>query len=135
MFYRAISVVLVAVLVHGSVTAQVQPQSATQTAAKMQQILRKAQEKNKTVKVILSKRIYNQTELSGKVNDISDTGFVLTDQKTGETRRLAYEDVQQVKQKGMSKRTKILIVSAVVVGAMIGLGFAIACSSEGGPHC
>ena len=39
MFYRAISLVLVAVIVHGSVGAQDQPQSPTQPATKMQQVL------------------------------------------------------------------------------------------------
>ena len=70
-----------------------------------------------------------------KMSHISDTGFVLTEPKTGATKKLAYEDVQQVKQKGMSKGAKILIVSLVVVGAVIGIGFAAACSAEGGPHC
>jgi hypothetical protein len=135
MFYRAVSVALVAVLLHGSIAAQDQAQSPPQTVAKMQQVLHKAQEKDKAVKVSLKKTIDNQKEFSGKVSDISDTGFVVTDQKSGATKKFAYEDVQQVNQKGMSKGAKILIVSLVVVGAAIGIGFSVACSAEGGPHC
>jgi hypothetical protein len=121
MFYRAISLVLVAVLVHGSIAAQDQPQSPPQTVAKMQQGLHKAQEKDKAVKVTLKKKIDNQKKFSGKVSDISDTGFVVTDQKTGTTKTLAFEDVQQVNQKGMSKGTKIAlgVAGGVVVAVAI----------------
>ena len=108
MFYRGISLVLVAVLLHSSIAAQTSS-SPTQSVAKMQQVLRKAQEKDKAVKVILNKKIDNQKKIIGKVSDISDTGFVLTDQKTGTTKQLAYEDVRQVNQKGMSKGSKIAI--------------------------
>jgi hypothetical protein len=135
MFYRAISLVLVAVLVHGSIAAQDQSQSPPQTVAKMQEVLRKAQERDKAVRVTIKKTIDNREKFSGKVSDISDTGFVVTDGKSGTTKKLAYGDVQQVKQKGLSKGAKILIVSLIVVGAVIGIGFAIACSAEGGPHC
>ena len=121
MFYRAISLVLVAVLVHGSIAAQDQTQSPPQTVAKMQQVLRKAQEKDKAVKVILNKKLDNQKKFSGKVSDISDTGFTLTDQKIGTTKTLAYADVREVHQKGLSKGAKIAlgVVGGVVVAFVI----------------
>ena len=131
--HRAISLALVAVLLHGSIVAQDQPQSLRQTIARMQEVLHNAQKKNKAVKVTLRKLIDNQETFSGKVSEISDTGFVLTDQKTQTTKTFAYKDVQQVKQKGMSKGTKILIFS-LVVGFVIAMGFR-ACNVEGGPHC
>lgn len=133
--YKIISLALVAVLLHGSIVAQAQPQPPAHTVAQMQRVLRKAQEKNKGVKVIPRKMIDNQTTFSGNVSDISDTGFVLTNQRTQTTKTFAYEDVQQVKQKGMSKGAKILIVSLVVVGGLIAMGFAVACNVDGGPHC
>lgn len=132
---KTIALLLIAVLLHGSLAAQTPAQSSGQSRAKMQQVLRKAQEKGKAVKVILNKKFDNQNEFSGQVRDISDTGFVLTDEKTRTTKKLVYEDVQQVQQRGMSKGAKILIVSGVVVGAAIGIGIAAACSAEGGPHC
>jgi len=113
MFYRAISLVIVAVLVHGSIAAQDQPQPPPQTVAKMQQVLHKAQEKDKGVKVILNKKIDKQKKFSGKVSDISDTGFVVTDQKTGKPMKLAYADVREV-EKGWSKKD---VTIAIVVGA------------------
>lgn len=130
MFYRGISLVLVAILVHSSIAAQDQPQSPPQAVAKMQQVLHKAQEKDKAVKVILNKKIDNQKKFSGKVSDISDTGFVLTDQKTGATKQLAYADVQQVNQKGMSKGSKVAIGIAVGAAALITVGLLV-CYAEG----
>jgi hypothetical protein len=90
--YKIISLALVAVLLHGSIVAQAQPQPPAHTVAQMQRVLRKAQEKNKAVKVILRKMIDNQTTFSGNLSDISDTGFVLTNQRTQTTKTFAYED-------------------------------------------
>ena len=118
MFYKAVSVALVAVLLHGSIAAQDQAQSLLQTVAKMQQVLHKAQEKDKAVKVTLNKKIDKHKKLSGKVSDISDTGFVVTDQKTGKIQKLAYEDVQQVNQAEMSRGAKIGIGIAVGIAVL-----------------
>ena len=130
MLYRAISLVLVAVLLHGSIAAQGQSQSPEQTVAKMQQVLHKAQEKDKAVKITLNKKIDNQNQFSGKVSDISDTGFVLTEQKTRTTKKIAYEDVQQVKQKGMSKGSKVAIGIAVGAATSIIVGLVV-CYAQG----
>ncbi|MBZ5679468.1 MAG: hypothetical protein LAO24_05115 [Acidobacteriia bacterium] len=118
---KVISVLLVIVLLHGSLAGQTPAQSPVQTPAKMQQVLRKAQETDKAVKVILNKKIDNQKKLSGKVSDITDTGFVVTDQKTGTAKRLAYADVREVHPKGMSKGTKIAlgVLGGVVVAVAI----------------
>ncbi len=67
MLYKAISLALAAVLLHSSIAAQDQPQFPPQTVAKMQQVLHKAQEKDKVVKVILNKKIDEQRKFSGKV--------------------------------------------------------------------
>jgi histidinol dehydrogenase len=132
---KMISIILVTALLHVSMAAQNQPQPPAQTAAKMQQVLHKAQDKGKAVKVTLNRKIDNRNKLTGTVSEISDTGFTFNDQKTGRGMQVAYADVREVKQKGMSKTAKILIVSGIVVGAVVGLGFALACSSEGGPNC
>jgi hypothetical protein len=126
MFYRAISLVLVAVLLHGSVAAQDQPQSPPQTAANMQQVLHKAQEKDKTVKVTLKKKIDNQKKFSGKVSDISDTGFAVTDQKTGKIQKVAYEDVREVHQKGLPTGVKIALGVGVPAAIVLGVLYFIA---------
>jgi len=125
MLYRAISLALAAILVNGSIFAQGRSQPPQQSAASMQQVLHKAQDKDKPVKVILKTKIDNQTKLNGKVSEISESNFVLASLKNGKTQRLAYEDVQQVKQAGMSKGAKIAIVATagvvVVVVVMLAL--------------
>ena len=60
------SAVLVCVLMHSSVVAENQPQSATQSVIKMQQVLHKAQDKNKVVKVAVQKKVGNQRSLRGE---------------------------------------------------------------------
>jgi 1,4-dihydroxy-2-naphthoyl-CoA synthase len=110
MFYRAISLTLVAVLADGIVASQDQPQSPPQTVANMQQVLHKAQEKDKSVRVILKGKIDNQKKFSGQVSDISDTGFAVTDAKTRKTQELTYAEVREVRQIGISKVTIIAVV-------------------------
>lgn len=125
MIHRAISLVLVAVLLHGSVAAQAQQQSPSQTLPKMQQVLHKAQGKSKAVKVTLNKKIDNQNQFNGKVSEISDTSFVLTDQKTGAIKRVAYEDIQQVRQKGLSKGASIAIGVGIAVALFVGVAIIV----------
>ena len=125
MFYRAISLALVVVLLHGSVAAQAQLQSPIQTVAKMQQVLHKAQEKDKAVKVTLNKKIDNQSKFTGKVSEISDTSFTITDQHTGKPIKLAYDDVRKVNQKGMSKGSKVAIGIAIGAAAFLAVGIVV----------
>ncbi len=122
MISKIISVVLVPILLHGSIAAQDQPQSP-QNIPKVQQVLRKAQEKNKAVKVTLNKKVDSQTKFTGKVSEISDGGFTLIDQKSGKPITLAYADVLQVKQKGLSRGAKVAI--GVGVGVAVFLAVAV----------
>lgn len=125
MFHRAISLALIAVFLHGSVAAQMQPQSPTQTVAKMQQVLHKAQEKDKAVKVTLNKKIDNQGKFTAKVSEISDASFIITDQQTGKPIKLVYEDVREVNKKGMSKGAKIGIGVAIGVAVLAVVAVAV----------
>lgn len=118
MFYKMIAVVLVAVLLHGILIAQTQPQTPVQTVPQMQKVLREAQEKDKAVKVTLNKKVDNQKKFSGEVSDISDTGFTLVDAKTGKTMKLAYEDLKEVRRKGMSRGEKIA-TGVAIAGAFV----------------
>src|SRR5262249_50868463 len=107
MISKSIAAVLVCVLLHTSVAAEDQPQSQTQTVDKMQQVLHKAQDKDKAVKITLRKKMDNQRKFMGKVREITDAGFSIVEQKTGKTMSFAYQDVQQVGQAGVAKGTII----------------------------
>jgi len=121
MISKTISAALVLALLHGSAVSETKPQPPKQSIAKMQQLLHKAQEKDKEVKITLVKKIDNYRKFTGKVMEISDRDFTIADQKTGKTMNFAYEDVQQIGQTGVSKGT-IIAVSALVAGGLIILG-------------
>lgn len=129
MIPKIISVLLIAVLLHSSIAAQTSS-SATQSVTKMQQGLRNAQQKGKAVTVILSRNIENITKITGKVSEVSNTSFTLTDQQSGKPMTLAYEDVQQVRQKGMSKGAKVAIGVGIGVAAFLAVGV-IVCYASG----
>ena len=130
MLSKMVSVALVSLLLHGSIAAETQSQSASQPLMKMQQVLHRAQEKDKVVKVTLNKKIDNQAKFMGKVSEISDTNFTLIDSKSGKPTKLAYADVLQVKQKGLSKGAKIAIGIGVGVAVAIAVSVA-ACYGSG----
>jgi hypothetical protein len=87
--------------------------------------------KQSRVRVLLS----DGAELKGYISRVDETSFVITDKKTGNGTTISYSEVKEVKRQGLSKPVKILIVCGIVVGALIGMAAALACSSEGGPHC
>jgi hypothetical protein len=75
------------------------------------------------------------TEVNGYISEVDDSSFALTDQKSGKVTTISYEDVSKIKRQGLSKPVKILIISGVLVCAWIGIAVALACHTEGGPHC
>jgi hypothetical protein len=129
MISKVISVLVLAVLLQSSVAAQAASFPA-QSVANMQQVLRNAQDKAKTVTVSLKKNVDKKTKLTGEVNEVSNAGFTITDKQTGNPITLAYEDVQQVKQKGMSTGAKVAIGIGIGVGAFIAVGV-IVCYASG----
>jgi hypothetical protein len=129
MISKMISLLLIGVVLQGSIAGQTSL-SPTQNIAEMQQVLRAAQERGKAVTLTLIRRVDNKTKLTGKVSDVSDTSFTLTNQRTGNPMTLAYEDVQQVKQKGMSKGAKIAVGVGIGAAIFVGVGI-IACFASG----
>ena len=75
------------------------------------------------------------TEVKGYISEVDDSSFALTDQKSGNVTTISYEDVSKIKRQGLSKPAKVLIISGVLVAAWIGIAAALACHTEGGPHC
>jgi hypothetical protein len=59
------------------------------------------------------------------VSEISDTSFTISDQQTGKPIKLAYDDVRQVNQKGMSKGSKVALVIAIGAAAFLAVGIVV----------
>lgn len=117
MFYKIVAVTLISLLLHSSASAVGQPQSSSQTQPQMQAVLLKAQDRDKAVKVVLNKSIPDRKKIVGKVNEISDVGFVITDRKTGNTVKLEYPNVREIKQAGFPRGWAIALV--VVAGFVV----------------
>jgi RimP C-terminal SH3 domain len=129
MISKIISLLLTAVLLHSSIAAQTSS-SPAQSPARMQQVLRIAQEKGKAVTVTLYSKVGNKTKLTGKVSEVSDTSFTVTDRQTGNRMTVAFEDVQQVKQKGMTTGAKVALGIGIGAAAFFGVGL-IVCYASG----
>ena len=105
MLHQTIAIVLIGVLVPGNPAAQTEASAALQTTAKMQQVLQKAQEKDKPVHITLKTKIDHQKKFDGRVAAITKGDFVLTDLKSGNPRTFSYTDVREVRQK-VGRRAK-----------------------------
>ena len=100
------------------VPTQAQEQPWVQTVKEMKQVVHKAIDNDKSVKVKLKERRSGQTTLTGRVSEASDAGFILSDEKTNRASTLRYDELKEVKVKGWSTGSKIA-VGAVVAAAVI----------------
>lgn len=63
-------------------------------------------------------------KLKGYISSAGENDFTITDKKTGQTKTLAYTDVDEIKKPGLSKGTKIaivVVVAAVATAAILAL--------------
>jgi len=132
MLRKFISLVLISVLATlFSIPAQAQEPPPVQTINEMKQVVQKALNKDNPVKVKLKEKLSGNTKLTGRVSEVSDAGFVLTDEKTKATIKLTYDglkEVKQVKPKGLSTGVKIAIGVAILTAIVLGVLYAIASS-------
>ncbi len=64
-------------------------------------------------------KMQNGSKLTGNITQAGDDSFTLTNNKTGQTRVLAYSDVAQVKKAGgLSTLSKVGIGAAIGIGAL-----------------
>lgn len=121
MISKIISAMLVIALLQGSIVAQVQSEGRNQSTAEIQKVVRNAEKRDKSVLVILN----DGGKLTGKISNISDEGFALTNRKTRATKNYQYSDVREVRQKGLSKSADIIIGVGILVGVVVGILFAV----------
>lgn len=79
------------------------------------EIEKRLNKKETRVKVKLN----NGSELKGRITQSNENGFTLSDEKSGKKTEIAYADVQNVEGRGMSKKKKAFIITAVVVGVAV----------------
>jgi hypothetical protein len=94
-----------------------QQQSAHTSETNKAEVERRLSKKEERVKV----KLRNGSQVKGRITQTSDTGFTLTDEKTGSRIDLAYADVLDVEGRGMSKTKKIAIGVGIGVVAFAGL--------------
>lgn len=121
MISKIISAMLVIALLQGSIVAQVQSEGRNQSTAEIQKVVRNAEKRDKSVLVILN----DGGKLTGKISNISDEGFALTNRKTRATKNYQYSDVREVRQKGLSKSADIIIGVGILVGVVVGILLAV----------
>lgn len=127
MLLKFISLVLISVLATSfSIPAQAQEQPPAQTINEMKQVVQKALDKDKSVKVKLKERLSGKTKLTGRISEVSDAGFVLTDEKTKATTKLTYDGLKEIKLKGLSTGVKIALGVGVPAAIVLGVLYAIA---------
>jgi hypothetical protein len=60
------------------------------------------------------------TKLNGRISEVNESSFIITDEKTGATSEVKYDDAVQVKTKGnFSTGTKVLIGVGIAVAAVV----------------
>ena len=119
---KAILLAFALILVPLVRTANARPQSLTdiERAEKVKaDVTRRIANKKEKVTV----KLQSGAEVKGRLTQAGANSFFITDQKSGTQTEIAYSDVAKVKGKGLSKWTKIAIVTgvAVTVVAVIGV--------------
>jgi hypothetical protein len=94
-----------------------QQQSTHASETTRAEVERRLNKKEERVKV----KLRNGSQVKGRIAQTSDTGFTLTDEKTGSRTDLAYADVLDVEGRGMSKIKKIAIGVGIAVGVFAAL--------------
>jgi hypothetical protein len=80
-------------------------------------------EKDKEISVVLKHQMNGKTKLKGKVKELTDEGLTLTDLKTGEQTRLAFDEIKEIR--GKPSHIGLIVALAVVAGVAIAVLVAI----------
>jgi hypothetical protein len=121
---KTISACLVAVLVLNAYgladpaeprsDTQATPASNAQPAEKIKaEIERRGAGEKSRVKV----RLRDKTDVKGYISQIHTTSFRVTDDKTGKAATIAYDSVEKLSGRGLSRNTKIVIFVGIGIAA------------------
>jgi cobalamin biosynthesis Mg chelatase CobN len=119
------SVLLTLILILVPLSQMSQAQSATNhpdNVAKVKsEITKRVANKKTRVKI----KLHDGGEVKGNIEQASDSGFTLTEDKAGKKLEMSYNSVEKVSGRGMSTVTKIGIVVGVAV-VVVGVAVAVA---------
>ena len=127
MFRKTVSLVLATIaitLCAGRVSAASQNGDSAQVAKVKSDVAKRGVGEKAKIKV----KLQDKTEVKGYVYQTGDDSFVVADAKSGAKTTVAYNNVQQVKGKGLSTGWKIAIGVGIAV-AVIGILIAAAANS------
>jgi hypothetical protein len=123
MFHKLVSLMLTSALLSPTLVTPLLAQQQGQTVAQMKQTVQKAMEKDKEISVVLKHQMNGKTKLKGKVKELTDEGLTLTDLKTGERTRLAFDEIKEIR--GKASHMGLIVALAVVAGVAIAVLVAI----------
>ena len=120
MYKKLLTLLLVSFLVQmiciPPVSAVMQTDKETQRIAKMKERIGLVHLEQKRVVITLR----DGTKLKGRISEVNESSFIITDEKTGATSEVKYDDAVQVKTKGnFSTGTKVLIGVGIAVAAVV----------------
>lgn len=114
----------------GQEAVQMPPQQSAQAARVKTKVQKRGTNDWTRVKVTLR----DKSELKGRITEIGEDSFSLTDQKTEQVTTISYADVKSIRTSGLSDRAKVTIgvvtIAVVVVGVV-----ALAVAHTKGPCC
>jgi len=114
----------------GQEAVQLPPQQSAQAAKVKAKVQKRGTNDWSRVKVTLR----DKGEQRGRITEIGEDSFSLTDQKTGQVTTISYADVKSIRTSGLSDRAKVTIGVVTVAVVVIGVvAFAIAHTK--GPCC
>ena len=128
---KTISICLVVVLLLNTygLAYPAEPRSDAETALarnteQAEKIKNEIDRRGKGEKSRVKVRLRDKTEVKGYISEINADSFQVTDEKTGKAATIAYDNVEKVGGRGMSRNTKIGIgvgVGIAAAGIILGL--------------
>jgi hypothetical protein len=82
----------------------------------------------------LKVKLRDKSEQKGRITEIGEDSFSLTDQKTGQMTTISYADVKSIRISGLSDRAKVTI-GVVTVAVVVAGVVAFAVAHTKGPCC
>lgn len=98
--------------------ARLQSREAASPEKIKAEIARRGTGRNLPVRI----KLHNGQQLLGRIVQAGDNTFTLTDEKTGKSTNVAYNEVRSVSARNLSKGKKVGIIASLAVGVVVLIG-------------